>query len=132
WYEALKDSKIKEEALKNKAIIEGIIKEDDESSNEGWRRWDNFENTNHDHKEREYEMEHEDEERCELFNDQERPVCNIRRFEMIKFSFREDEAYVAIKEHEYDDMTSTNEDACRTYQEIFHRMDEGWMITPFE
>ncbi|GJS89489.1 hypothetical protein Tco_0772125 [Tanacetum coccineum] len=38
WYEALKDSKIKEEALKNKAIIEGIIEEDDESSNEGWRR----------------------------------------------------------------------------------------------
>ncbi|GKG29459.1 hypothetical protein Tco_0416824, partial [Tanacetum coccineum] len=72
------DSKIKEEALKNKANIEGIIEEDDESSNEGWRRWDNFENTNRDHKEREYDMEHEDEEhedeeRCELFDDHERP-----------------------------------------------------------
>ncbi|GJZ73730.1 hypothetical protein Tco_0637876, partial [Tanacetum coccineum] len=39
----------------------------------------------------------------------------------------EDEEYVAIKEHEYDDLTSTNEDACCTYQEIFRRMDEGWM-----
>ncbi|GJS89650.1 hypothetical protein Tco_0772286 [Tanacetum coccineum] len=38
WYEALKDSKLKEEALKNKAIMEGIFDEYDESSNEGWRR----------------------------------------------------------------------------------------------
>ncbi|GJU92545.1 putative reverse transcriptase domain-containing protein [Tanacetum coccineum] len=35
WYEALKDSKLKEEALKNKAIMKGIIDEDDESNNEG-------------------------------------------------------------------------------------------------
>ncbi|GJR84530.1 retrovirus-related pol polyprotein from transposon TNT 1-94 [Tanacetum coccineum] len=75
-----------------------------------------------------YYINYEDEERYELFDDQERPVCNIRRFEMIKYSFGKDEEYVAIKEHEYDDLTkSTNEDACRTYQEIFHMMDEGWM-----
>nr|GEZ76290.1 hypothetical protein [Tanacetum cinerariifolium] len=65
WYEALKDSKLKEEALKNKAIMEGIIDKDDESSNKGWRRWDNFENTSRNRKEREYEMELEDEERFE-------------------------------------------------------------------
>ncbi|GJU49273.1 hypothetical protein Tco_1218828 [Tanacetum coccineum] len=80
WYEALKDSKLKEEALKNKAIMEGMIDEDDESSNEGWRRWDNFENTNRDN-----------EERCEVFDDHEMPVCYIRRFEMVKYSFRDDE-----------------------------------------
>ncbi|GKE54244.1 hypothetical protein Tco_1489400 [Tanacetum coccineum] len=34
WYKALKDTKLKEEALKNKAIMKGIIDEDDESSNE--------------------------------------------------------------------------------------------------
>ncbi|GJU91289.1 hypothetical protein Tco_1303712 [Tanacetum coccineum] len=34
WYEALKDGKHKEEALKNKAIMDGMIEEDDESSNE--------------------------------------------------------------------------------------------------
>ncbi|GJV18147.1 hypothetical protein Tco_1363470 [Tanacetum coccineum] len=33
WYEALKDVKLKDEALKNKAIMEGIINEDDESNN---------------------------------------------------------------------------------------------------
>ncbi|GKD63701.1 hypothetical protein Tco_1305809 [Tanacetum coccineum] len=71
--------------------------------------------------------EHEDEKRCELFDDQERPVCNIKRFEMIKYSFGDDEEYVAIKENEYDDLTNTSEDACRTYQEMFRKMDEGWM-----
>nr|GEV85695.1 hypothetical protein [Tanacetum cinerariifolium] len=126
------DNKLKEEALKNKAIVEGIIDEDDESSNEVWRRWDNFENTNHDHAEREYEMEHENEEICELFDDQEWPVCNIRRFKMNKYSFSNDEEYVSIKENEYDDLTSTNEDACLTYQEIFRRKDKGWMVTRAE
>ncbi|GJS45093.1 protein LAZ1 [Tanacetum coccineum] len=87
WYEALKDGKLKEEALKNKAIMEGIIEdEDNESSNEG-------------------------KERCELFDDHERPVCNIRRLEMIKYSFGQDEEYVVVKENEYDDSTSTSKDA---------------------
>nr|GEU85370.1 hypothetical protein [Tanacetum cinerariifolium] len=40
-------------------------------------------------------------------------VLNIRRFEMVKNSFRDDEEYVAIKENEYEDLTSTSEDACR-------------------
>nr|GEX77419.1 hypothetical protein [Tanacetum cinerariifolium] len=76
--------------------------------------------------------EHEDKDKHGLFDDQNRLVCNIRIFEMIKYSFGEDEEYVAIKEHEYNDLKSTNEDACRLYQEIFHRMDEGWMVTRAE
>ncbi|GJW94572.1 hypothetical protein Tco_0174244 [Tanacetum coccineum] len=72
--------------------------------------------------------------RCDLFNDpaQEPPVCKIRRFEMIKYSFGQEEEYVAIKEYEYDDLTRTNEDACHAYQEIFHNMDEGWLVTRAE
>ncbi|GJS38551.1 hypothetical protein Tco_0563594 [Tanacetum coccineum] len=108
WYDALKDSELKEEALKNKAIMEGII-EDNES-----------------------ESSNEDEERCELFNDHELPVCTMRRFEMVKYSFRDEEEYAAIKENEYDDLTSTRRDACRAYQEIFRMMDEGWMVTRAE
>ncbi|GJS59821.1 hypothetical protein Tco_0654605 [Tanacetum coccineum] len=69
WYEALKDSELKEEALRNKAISEGLINEDDESSDNGWKRWDHYEISDHDQEEREYEYEHEDEERCELFDD---------------------------------------------------------------
>nr|GEZ87123.1 hypothetical protein [Tanacetum cinerariifolium] len=37
WYDALKDE-LKDEALRNKAIMEGLINEDNESSNNGWRR----------------------------------------------------------------------------------------------
>ncbi|GJW79576.1 hypothetical protein Tco_0143551 [Tanacetum coccineum] len=60
WYEALKDGKLKEEALKNKAIMDGMIDEDDEPSNEGWKIWDDFDNTNRDNEESKNEMEHED------------------------------------------------------------------------
>ncbi|GJT87768.1 hypothetical protein Tco_1069485 [Tanacetum coccineum] len=128
WYDALKDSELKEEALKNKAIMEGMINDNDESSNEVWRRWDNYEITNHDN---EYENEHGDEKRHALCDDatQEWPVCTIRRFKMIKYSFGQDEEYVVVKEGEYEDLTSTSKHACRAYQEIFHKMDEGWMVT---
>ncbi|GJS99609.1 hypothetical protein Tco_0820779 [Tanacetum coccineum] len=40
-----------------------------------------------------------------------------------------EEEYVAVKEYEYDDFTRTNEDACHAYQEIFHNMDERWLVT---
>ncbi|GJU31077.1 hypothetical protein Tco_1174666 [Tanacetum coccineum] len=59
----------------------------------------------------------------------ELPICNIRRFKMIKYSFGDAEEYVAIKEDEYDDLMNTSKDACRAYQEIFRMMDEGWMVT---
>ncbi|GKB79049.1 hypothetical protein Tco_0945944 [Tanacetum coccineum] len=37
WYEALEDSELKDEALRNKAIMEGLIS-DDESGNDCWKR----------------------------------------------------------------------------------------------
>ncbi|GKF25729.1 hypothetical protein Tco_0081623, partial [Tanacetum coccineum] len=121
------DNRLKDEALKNKAIMEGMIDNNDKSSNNGWRRWDGYKIADHDQEEREYENEHEDEERCKLFNDHELQVYIVRSFEMIKYSFVQDEEYVGVKEDEYKDLTSTNEDACRAYQEIFRMMDEGWM-----
>nr|GEX02588.1 putative reverse transcriptase domain-containing protein [Tanacetum cinerariifolium] len=48
---------------------------------------------------------------------------------MIKYSFNNDEEYVALKEDKYDDLTITKEEACRAYQEMYQIMDEGWMIT---
>nr|GFB33215.1 hypothetical protein [Tanacetum cinerariifolium] len=59
----------------------------------------------------------------------ELPMCNVRKFEMIKYSFGQDKEYVAVKEDEYDDLARTSNDACRTYQEIFRMMNEGWMVT---
>nr|GEX37723.1 hypothetical protein [Tanacetum cinerariifolium] len=126
WYEALKDGKLKNEALKIKSIMEGIINEDDELNNEVWRRWDD---STHNHEMNDYTKT--DEERCnDIANNAS--VCKIRRFEMIKYSFGQDEEYVAIKECECDDFTKTNEDACRAYQEIFYSMDEGWVVTRAE
>ncbi|GKD64984.1 hypothetical protein Tco_1307092 [Tanacetum coccineum] len=125
---ALKDRELKEEALRNKAIMEGIIDDDDESSYEGQKRWNIYDDTNRD---QEYEMDHEVDERQELCSNEthELPVCNIRRFEMIKYSFGDDEEYVVIKKDEYVDLASTSKDASRAYQEIFRMMDEGWMVT---
>ncbi|GJX84451.1 hypothetical protein Tco_0335225 [Tanacetum coccineum] len=111
WYKALEDCKLKEEALRNKAIMEGFIKEDDDESRyEQKRQWNTY--TNYDDA---YEINHEhnkSEEFCEI---QEQPVCNIRRYMMIKFSFNDDEKYVDVKEDEYDDLTVTRKEACRAY-----------------
>ncbi|GKD18418.1 hypothetical protein Tco_1207576 [Tanacetum coccineum] len=128
WYEALEDSELKDEALRNKAIMEGFIKEDDDESRyEQKRRWNTY--TNYDDA---YEINHEHNKSEELCEVHELPVCNIRRYMMIKYSFNNDGEYVAVKEDEYDDLTVTRKEACRAYQEIFQIMDEGWMVTRAE
>ncbi|GJV30234.1 hypothetical protein Tco_1386682 [Tanacetum coccineum] len=128
WYEALEDSELKDEALRNKAIIEGLIKEDDDESRyEQMRRWNI--NANYDDA---YEINHENNEKEELCEVHELPMCNIRRYMMIKYLFNNDEEHVAVKKDEYDDPTIIREEACRAYQEIFWKMDEGWMVTRAE
>ncbi|GJR67970.1 hypothetical protein Tco_0014035 [Tanacetum coccineum] len=109
---ALEDSKLKDEALKNKAIMEGLISDD-----ESWE----YENETHE----------EGHELCSI-NTRKVPVCQIKRYKMIKYSFNDEEEYVAVKEDEYDDLTITSEEACRAYKEIFRMMDEGWMVTRTE
>ncbi|GJX42506.1 hypothetical protein Tco_0257496 [Tanacetum coccineum] len=102
WYETLEDSELKDEALRNKAIMEGLIS-DDESSNDCWKRWKSHEIYYHNYDEGEYDNE-----------------------------THEEGQYVAVKEDEYDDLIITSEEACRAYQEIFRMMDEGWMVTRTE
>ncbi|GJX11614.1 hypothetical protein Tco_0201473 [Tanacetum coccineum] len=127
WYEALEDGELKNEALRNKAIMEGLINEgDDESRFEQERRWNIY--TNYDDA---YEINHGDDEREELCEVHELPVCNIRRYIMIKYSFYNNEEYVDVKEDEYDDLTITRKEACRAYQEIFRIMDDGWKGASF-
>ncbi|GKE31626.1 hypothetical protein Tco_1450948 [Tanacetum coccineum] len=113
-------SELKEEALRNRTIMEGLIEEDDddESHYEQKRRWNVY--TNYDDA---YEINYDVAEREELCEIHELPVCNIRRFEMIKFG--QNKKYVAIKENKYDDLARTSKDVCRAYQEIFRMMDEG-------
>ncbi|GJT17059.1 putative reverse transcriptase domain-containing protein [Tanacetum coccineum] len=50
----------------NAKQFKGMINDNDESSNNGWRRWDGYEIADHDHEEREYENEHEYEERNKI------------------------------------------------------------------
>nr|GEX01914.1 hypothetical protein [Tanacetum cinerariifolium] len=99
--------------------------------NDDRRRWESHEITYHDHDEIKYENETHD-ERQGLSKAHELSVCNIRKFKMIKYSFGQDEEYVAVKEDEYEDLARTSDDACRAYQEIFRRMDKGLMVTRAE
>ncbi|GJY64985.1 hypothetical protein Tco_0466445 [Tanacetum coccineum] len=112
---ALEDSKLKDEALRNKAIMEGLIS-DDESSNDCWKRWKSHEIYYHDYDEGEYENEthKEGHELCGI-ETREVPVCQIKRYKMIKYLFIDQEEYVAVKENEYNDLTITSEEACRAY-----------------
>ncbi|GKB13933.1 hypothetical protein Tco_0847856 [Tanacetum coccineum] len=56
--------------------------------------------------------------------------CKIRRFEMMKYSFDDDEDYITIKESEYLNHSKDNLDA---YQELLCLIDEGWVVmTPDE
>ncbi|GJW35694.1 hypothetical protein Tco_0058614 [Tanacetum coccineum] len=125
-YEALEDYELKKEALWNKAMMEGLIRDDnnDESHYEQRRRLNVF--TNYDDT---YEINHEV---CERNKARELPVCKIKRYMMIKYSFDDEEEYVAVKEYKYNNLTNTRKEACQAYQEIFHMMDEGWMVTRAE
>ncbi|GKB15105.1 hypothetical protein Tco_0849028 [Tanacetum coccineum] len=121
---ALEDSELKDEALQNKAIIEGLIN-DDESSNDCWKRWKSHEIYYHDYDEGEYENKthKEGHELCGI-ETRKVSICQLKRYKMIKYSFKDEEEYVAVKEDEYGDLTITSEEACRAYQEIFWMMDE--------
>ncbi|GKA75635.1 hypothetical protein Tco_0782013 [Tanacetum coccineum] len=108
--------------LETNSIIR-ITNDYDESRYEQKRRWNIYTN---------YDDAYEDNEREELCEVHELPVCNVRRYMMIKYSFNNDEEYVAVKEDKYDDLTVTRKEECRAYQEIFRIMDEGWMVTRAE
>ncbi|GJX56114.1 hypothetical protein Tco_0286011 [Tanacetum coccineum] len=57
-------------------------------------------------------------------------VCKIRRFEMMKYSFNDDEEYIAIKESKYLNHSKDNLDA---YRELLRIINEGWIVaTPDE
>ncbi|GJX86930.1 hypothetical protein Tco_0337704 [Tanacetum coccineum] len=121
WYEALEDSELKDEALRNKAIMEGFAKDEcDESSYEQMRRWDIYTNYGDT-----YKTNHDDNEREELCEVHEPLVCTIQRFEMIKYSFGQGEEYVAIKE-DYDIWERNEYNMSIIYQDIFKKKDEGW------
>ncbi|GJT38255.1 hypothetical protein Tco_0938120 [Tanacetum coccineum] len=56
-------------------------------------------------------------------------ACKIRRFEMVKYTFEADEECIAIKELEHINHSEINMDARYAYWELFHKMDDGWLVT---
>ncbi|GKE46419.1 hypothetical protein Tco_1477677 [Tanacetum coccineum] len=52
--------------------------------------------------------------------------CKIRRFEMMKYSFDDDEEYTTIKESEYHNHSKDSLDA---YKELLCLIDERWVVT---
>ncbi|GJR63479.1 hypothetical protein Tco_1505641 [Tanacetum coccineum] len=115
WYDELTDGKLKEEALMHKSRFEeswgdatpGVIKLC------AWNHGENNAGNTQENK-----KEHHDPS-----------IYNIRRFEMMKYSFDADDEYVAIKEREHSDHSRTNFDACQAYRELFSIMEEGWLVT---
>ncbi|GJR73371.1 hypothetical protein Tco_0085736 [Tanacetum coccineum] len=128
WYENLEDSELKDEALNDKAILEGSKKADEESRTTNddnavqvdheW--FDNHEPMD-DNDDDIGDLEHyliqkdhpyyvnEDEEgsmeiRCKLFGIPyvKPPTCKSKKFKVVKYSFGPAKEYVAIMEYEYD------------------------------
>ncbi|GJV48315.1 hypothetical protein Tco_1438527 [Tanacetum coccineum] len=52
--------------------------------------------------------------------------CKIRRFEMIKYTFNDDEEYIIIKESEY---LNHSKDSLDAYRELLRLINEGWAVT---
>ncbi|GJZ47746.1 hypothetical protein Tco_0601578 [Tanacetum coccineum] len=52
--------------------------------------------------------------------------CKVRRFEMMMYSFDDDEEYITIKESEY---LKHSKDRIDAYRELLSLIDEGWVVT---
>ncbi|GJZ00983.1 hypothetical protein Tco_0518944 [Tanacetum coccineum] len=148
WYDELADGKLKDETLALKAKIEGswgdatpgVVK---------FCKWlkSCFENFH----ELEYEVlvklqecwwkvnAHEIAPFTRMENFGRVPYANMKtewannpyldnqpRFEMMKYSFNDDEEYITIKESEY---LNHLKDSLDAYQELLRLINEGWVVT---
>ncbi|GKC68270.1 hypothetical protein Tco_1100868, partial [Tanacetum coccineum] len=52
-------------------------------------------------------------------------ICKIKRFEMMKYSFNDDEEYIAINESEY---LNYSKDSLNAYRELLRLINEGWVM----
>ncbi|GJT98961.1 hypothetical protein Tco_1094479 [Tanacetum coccineum] len=104
WYDELADGKLKDETLALKTKIEGswgdatpgVLK---------FCKWlkSYFEN----------------------FHEIENKVL-VRRFEMMKYSFNDDEEYITIKESQY---LNHSKDIPDAHRELLRLINEGWVVT---
>ncbi|GJT57700.1 hypothetical protein Tco_0992754 [Tanacetum coccineum] len=52
--------------------------------------------------------------------------CKVRKFEMMKYLFNDEEEYITIKESEHLNHSKNSLDA---YRELLHLTNEGWVVT---
>ncbi|GJZ46851.1 hypothetical protein Tco_0600683, partial [Tanacetum coccineum] len=146
WYDELTDGKMKEEALRHKARFEeswgdATLGKVNDHENAPFDRWENhghgpyanaitekdydpYLDINHIFG-RNYEANNAGNTQDNKKEHHDPLICNIRRFEMIKYSFNADDEYVSIKERQHPDHSRTNVDARQAYRELFCIMDEG-------
>ncbi|GKC59420.1 hypothetical protein Tco_1087018 [Tanacetum coccineum] len=67
---------------------------------------------------------------CTQENQKDDPIfepsnCKVRIFEMMKYSFNDDEEYITIKEYEY---LNHSKDSLDAYQELLRLIDDGWVL----
>ncbi|GJX30179.1 uncharacterized mitochondrial protein-like protein, partial [Tanacetum coccineum] len=125
WYDELVDGKLKVEALMHKAKVKGSWEDTTPRVMKlcVWLKtsFENFHELDHDVLVKQEEcwnygadnagntqdnQEHKKEHHDPL-------TCHVRRFEMIKYSFDDDDDYVTIKEHECSDHSKINIDTCQ-------------------
>ncbi|GKC40257.1 hypothetical protein Tco_1052641 [Tanacetum coccineum] len=151
WY-GLEDGDLKEETLKEKAIIEGSwghkhtkVTMNDDTIRTSQKCLGKQEPIKDDdsgylgdylvHDDAPFVINEEDElykeRRCKLLEiPYERPLmCNSEKFELIKYSLGPEEEYMAIKENKYNVWIKTEENMSLVYQDLFDKKNEGWTMT---
>ncbi|GJW94573.1 hypothetical protein Tco_0174245 [Tanacetum coccineum] len=144
WYDELADGKLKDETLALKAKIEGSWG-DATPGVMKFCKWLNnsFENFH----ELDYDVlvklnpyldvnrifgwdydtqENQEHEEQKVNLNPEPSNCKIRRFEMMKYSFDDDEECITIKESEY---LNYSKDSLDAYRELLRLINEGWVVT---
>ncbi|GJZ09492.1 hypothetical protein Tco_0543775 [Tanacetum coccineum] len=155
WYEGLKDGDLKDEALKEKSILEGSWGHENRKENNfcSWLKESFGINNGNDAIQANQEwfddhelMKDDDDDIRDLDNNliskgfkerkskligipyEKPPTFKSENFEVIKYSFGPVEEYVTIKEYEYDIWVRTKENMSHVYQESFCKKDEGWSL----
>ena len=58
--------------------------------------------------------------------------CKTEGFEVVRYTFGPTRRFVAIKKQEEYYWMTLDKNACCAYQDIFHKIDEGWFVTRAE
>ncbi|GJY00103.1 hypothetical protein Tco_0357121 [Tanacetum coccineum] len=153
WYDKLADGRLKDETLALKAKIEGSWGDATPRVNAHeiapFTRMENFRRGPYANMKTEWASDHyldvnrifgRDYEASNVGDTQENQGhkehkgnpnlepsnCKIKRFEMMKYSFDDDEEYITIKESEY---LNHLKDSLDAYRELLRLIDKGWVMT---